>query len=67
MRSVGDVMNARVWYEAEALTAGLTVHRHTIMGGSEAEIETRLRDLYEDVVAVMVYAARKAKASEGEK
>lgn len=60
-------MNIRVWYEAEALTAGLTVHRHTMRGGSEAEIETRLRDLYEDVVAVLVYAARKTKVTNGEK
>jgi len=67
MRRVGGEMNIRVWYEAEALTAGLTVHRHTMRGGSEAEIETRLRDLYEDVVAVLVYAARKTKVTNGEK
>ena len=59
-------MNIRIWYEAEALTAGLAVHRHTMMGGSEAEIETRLRDLYEDVIAVLVYAARKTKATKSE-
>jgi hypothetical protein len=58
-------MNIRGWYEAEALTAGLTVHRHTMRGGSEGEIESRIRDLYEDAVAVLVYRARKANANEG--
>ena len=56
-------MNIQGWYEAEALTAGLTVHRHTMMGSSEGEIESRIRDLYEDAVAILMYRARKAKAS----
>ena len=59
-------MNIRGWYEAEALTADLTVHRHTMMGGSEHEIESRIRDLYEDAVAILVYAAKKTKAIGGE-
>jgi hypothetical protein len=59
-------MNVRGWYEAEALTAGLTVHRHTMMGGSEGEIESRIRALYSDVVAVLVYANGKTKATKGE-
>jgi hypothetical protein len=59
-------MNTRGWYEAEALTAGLRVHRHTMMGGSEHEIESRIRDLYEDAVAILVYAAKKTKAIGGE-
>jgi hypothetical protein len=59
-------MNIRRWFEAEAITADLTVHRHTMMGGSEHEIESRIRDLYEDAVAILVYRARRAKASEGE-
>ena len=58
-------MNIQGWYEAEALTAGLTVHRHTMMGSSEGEIESRIRDIYRDAVAVLVHAASKTKASEG--
>ena len=60
-------MNVRGWYEAEALTAGLTVHRHTMMGGSEHEIESLIRNLYWDAVAVLVYAARTTKATKGGK
>jgi hypothetical protein len=60
-------MNIRGWYEAETLTADLTVHRHTMMGGSEGEIESRIREIYKDAVAVLVYAARKTKASKGER
>jgi len=67
VRRVGGVMNMRGWYEAEALTAGLTVHRHTMMGGSEGEIESKIRDLYRDAVAILVYQARKTKTFEGEK
>ena len=59
-------MNLRGWYEAEALTAGLTVHRHTMLGGSEYEIESRIRELYRDAVAVLVYRTRRTKAREGE-
>jgi hypothetical protein len=60
-------MNIIGWYEAEALTADLTVHRHTMMGGAESEIESKIRDLYKDAVAVLVYRDRKMKAWEGEK
>jgi hypothetical protein len=59
-------MNVREWFEAEAITADLRVHRHTMMGGSEHEIESRICDLYRDAVAVLVYLASKAKANEGE-
>ena len=37
-------MNVRGWYEADALT-DLMVQHHTMMGCSEGEIESRLRDL----------------------
>jgi len=59
-------MNTRGWYEAEALTEDLRVHRHSMMGGSEHEIESRMRELCDGVVAILVYAARKTKVSEGE-
>jgi hypothetical protein len=59
-------MNTRVWYEAEALTADLRVHRHTMMGGSEGEIESRIRNLYRDAVAVLAYGVRKANSNKGE-
>lgn len=34
--------------------ADLTVHRHTMMGASEEEIEWRMRHHYPDTVAVLV-------------
>ena len=46
-------MEKQCWYEAEALTADLTSYRHRFPG-PEDEIELRLRDLYPDVVAVLV-------------
>lgn len=56
-------MNVRGWYEADALTADLTVHRHTMSGRSEDEIESRLRDLYSNVVAVLVCRTRSKETS----
>ena len=66
VRRVGGAMNIRRWFEAEALRADLTIHRHTTMGGSEGEIESRIRDLYEDAVAILVYRARRAKSGKGQ-
>jgi hypothetical protein len=60
-------MNIRGWYEADVLTADLTVHRHMMMGGSEGEIESRIRELYSDVVAVLVNQMKKTKLGKGEK
>ena len=54
-------MSVRVWYEADALMSDLTVHRHTMMGRSEGEIKSRLRDRYPGVVAVLVCRARDSK------
>lgn len=48
-------MNVRGWYEADALMSDLMVHRHSMMGCSEGEIEFRLRDLYAGVVAMLAY------------
>jgi hypothetical protein len=58
-------MKVRGWYEADALTADLTVHRHTMMGRSEGEIESRLRVRYSGVVAVLVTRTRNSKSREG--
>ena len=44
-------MDVRGWYEADALMADLTVHHHTMAGGSEQEIEQRMADRYPNAVA----------------
>ncbi|MBA2377655.1 MAG: hypothetical protein M3494_13155 [Actinomycetota bacterium] len=46
-------MDERRWYEAEALMADLTSHRHAIPGASEEEIEQRMRSHYPDAVAIL--------------
>lgn len=55
-------MKDRAWYEAEALMADLTIHRHTMTGDSEHEIERRIRDRYPHAVAVLVREVTRAEA-----
>ena len=45
------------WYEADALLADLTSHRHTMKDVSEGGVERRIRARYRDPVAVLVRAA----------
>ncbi len=46
-------MDERRWYEAEALMADLTSHRHEILGASEEDIEQRMRSHYPGAVAIL--------------
>ena len=48
-------MEARLrWYEAEALMADLTSHRHTMRGAGANEIEARMRQLYPTAATMLV-------------
>ena len=50
-----DEMDVRFWYEVDVLMADLTVHHHTMAGGSEKEIERRIEDRYPNAVAILVH------------
>ena len=48
-------MEARLrWYEAEAILADLTGHRHTMRGTCVHEIEARMHQIYPTALTVLV-------------
>jgi hypothetical protein len=51
---VRDIVENRVWYEADALMADLTGYFHRLRGTSEQEIERRMLKRYPLAVAILV-------------